>query len=470
MGAEVSSSLKNRTVSVCDDAMTLQIRNNYLPLHFHQIHGENVKLLKNGTVACRSDGFCKGIAFSNRPVMVGEPIYIRFLEISSNWSGALRIGFTMNDPATMKSKLPRYACPDLTSMQGNWAKAIAERMAKKDSILYYYVDQNGDVHYGIDLEEHGVFFGGVNTSSKLWAVLDIYGNTVAVEFVDPNTLNPEFISDSSQNNSILTGSNEGQNSSAMNFEINQFLSFHTTHGKNVSLKTNRTIASRKQGSNSLAYIFTERCLKLEEKVVVEICRTNPKYNGSLLYGITSCNPSTLNPNHFPENADDLLDRPEYWIVRNDSNCYEVGDTIVYSISTEGEVIVMKNCDYKLSKFHVDPTQPLWLFFNLIGPVSEISLLGSSVPETAVFDIANHFEGMKVSLPIKSDRSSGMPGTSGQHTCNECVICFGEQVDCAIYRCGHMCMCYTCASKLKNSSNDQCPICREVIQDVIRIYR
>lgn len=41
----------------------------------------------------------------------------------------------------------------------------------------------------------------------------------------------------------------------------------------------------------------------------------------------------------------------------------------------GEVTVMKNCDYKSSIFHVDPTQPLWLFFNVIGSVSEVRLVG-----------------------------------------------------------------------------------------------
>ncbi|KAF8796016.1 Protein neuralized like protein [Argiope bruennichi] len=169
--------------SLYDDRMTVTLRNNYGPLHFHQVHGEYIKLLKKGAVAYRSVGFCRAITFSNRPIMVGEPIYIKFLEISTNWSGALRMGFTMNHPMTMKSKLPRYACPDLTSIQGNWAKAVPERMALKDSKLYYYVDHNGDVHYGLNDVEHGVFFGGVNTSGKLWAMLDIYGNTVAVEFV-----------------------------------------------------------------------------------------------------------------------------------------------------------------------------------------------------------------------------------------------------------------------------------------------
>lgn len=171
------------SVLSCDESMSQQLRNNYRPLHFHTIHGDNIRLSKNKTVACRSEGFCNGIVFSDRPVTIRERVYVKFLETSPNWSGALRIGFTMNDPNSMRSRLPRYACPDLTSMHGNWAKAVGEKFAKKDSVLHYYVDENGDVHYGIDTEEYGIFFGGVNTSGKLWAVLDIYGNTVAVEYM-----------------------------------------------------------------------------------------------------------------------------------------------------------------------------------------------------------------------------------------------------------------------------------------------
>jgi protein neuralized len=42
------------------------------------------------------------------------------------------------------------------------------------------------VYYGVNGEEKGLFFSGVNTSSPLWAMLDIYGNTVSVEFSQPN--------------------------------------------------------------------------------------------------------------------------------------------------------------------------------------------------------------------------------------------------------------------------------------------
>lgn len=83
---------------------------NLPPLRFHNVHGENVRLYKNGFVARRVDSFCKGVAFSSRPVAVNEKVYIKFLEISDNWSGVLRFGFTNEDPLNIK-KVPKYACP-----------------------------------------------------------------------------------------------------------------------------------------------------------------------------------------------------------------------------------------------------------------------------------------------------------------------------------------------------------------------
>jgi len=86
------------------------INPNLPPLRFHNVHGENVRLYKNGFVARRVDSFCKGVAFSSRPVAVNEKVFIKFLEISDNWSGVLRFGFTSEDPSNVK-KVPKYACP-----------------------------------------------------------------------------------------------------------------------------------------------------------------------------------------------------------------------------------------------------------------------------------------------------------------------------------------------------------------------
>lgn len=58
----------------------------------------------------------------------------------------------------------------------------------------------------------------------------------------------------------------------------------------------------------------------------------------------------------------------------------------------------------------------------------------------------------------------------ENLANECTVCFERACDSVIYTCGHMCMCYSCAISVKSSSDPLCPICRQVIKDVIRIYK
>jgi len=55
---------------------------------------------------------------------------------------------------------------------------------------------------------------------------------------------------------------------------------------------------------------------------------------------------------------------------------------------------------------------------------------------------------------------------------ECSVCLERPVDCVLYTCGHMCLCYECAVSVYHASVDggSCPICRQAIKDVIKIYR
>lgn len=72
---------------------------------------------------------------------------------------------------------------DLTNKPGYWAKALAERFAEENTVLFYYVTNVGDVHYGINGEEKGIFFTGVETRNPLWAMIDVYGNSTAIELL-----------------------------------------------------------------------------------------------------------------------------------------------------------------------------------------------------------------------------------------------------------------------------------------------
>lgn len=51
-------------------------------LTFHDVHGENIQIFQDGREARRVESFCKGICFSGRPVVVGEPVIIKISRVS----------------------------------------------------------------------------------------------------------------------------------------------------------------------------------------------------------------------------------------------------------------------------------------------------------------------------------------------------------------------------------------------------
>lgn len=77
-----------------------------------------------------------------------------------------------------------FCLTDLTNKTGYWAKALAEKFVERECILFYYVTAAGDVHFGINGEEKGIFLSGVETRGQLWAMIDVYGNTTAIELLD----------------------------------------------------------------------------------------------------------------------------------------------------------------------------------------------------------------------------------------------------------------------------------------------
>jgi len=51
----------------------------------------------------------------------------------------------------------------------------------------------------------------------------------------------------------------------------------------------------------------------------------------------------------------------------------------------------------------------------------------------------------------------------------CVVCLEYPCDTVLYRCGHLCCCFSCARALKVAGH-HCPVCRAEVSDILRIYR
>ena len=81
-------------------------------------------------------------------------------------------------------------------------------------------------------------------------------------------------------------------------------------------------------------------------------------------------------------------------------------------------------------------------------------------------------------PMFPKQPMSMPGTPSSinenpvagNESNECNVCYERPVNSVLYTCGHMCMCFECAQAVRKEKTALCPICRQEIKDVIKIYR
>lgn len=412
--------------------------NNLPPLQFHHVHGDNIRISRDATIARRFESFCRAITFSARPVRINERICVKFAEISNNWNGGIRFGFTNNDPATLEGTLPKYACPDLTNRPGFWAKALHEQYCEKENVLYYYVNSAGDVIYGINNEEKGVILSGIDTRGLLWTIIDIYGNCTAIEFLDariymyqqsggigqppavmaagmtgtlpsaglnahhPNQQSRRSLPSGALDTELerhimpsmqslnLAGAGPDQMASDMangvpplRYNVNGRLipvPFHITKGRNVRLSHDRFIASRTENDFCQGYVFTARPIRIGEKIIVQILKTEQIYVGALALGLTSCNPAALQPGDLPNDSDFLLDRPEYWVVSKDiAQAPQSADEIAFFVAPNGEVTISKNGGPAVVVMHVDQSLQLWAFLDVYGSTQSVRMFRQQLP-------------------------------------------------------------------------------------------
>ncbi|TNV67721.1 hypothetical protein FGO68_gene16507 [Halteria grandinella] len=58
-----------------------------------------------------------------------------------------------------------------------------------------------------------------------------------------------------------------------------------------------------------------------------------------------------------------------------------------------------------------------------------------------------------------------------HSNNYCVICIERERDSIFYPCGHECVCHKCGQQfMKQAVQKICPICRNRIKDIVKVYR
>ncbi|XP_054854081.1 E3 ubiquitin-protein ligase NEURL3 [Eublepharis macularius] len=161
----------------------------YVPLVFHpDTKGSQIILDASQYIATRAATFCDGIVFSNRPIKVNEKVTLEILKEDSKWFGGLRLGFTSEHPSLMDSRdLPPFACPNLVRQGKCWAAVLPDEYGSEGTIVSFWVDGKGRVFFSIEQESgYYLLLEGVPVKKPLWAVIDIYGRTKAIQLLDPS--------------------------------------------------------------------------------------------------------------------------------------------------------------------------------------------------------------------------------------------------------------------------------------------
>ncbi|XP_034973444.1 E3 ubiquitin-protein ligase NEURL3 isoform X2 [Zootoca vivipara] len=161
------------------------------PLFFHPyLKGSQVIMDESHCIASRTATFCNGIVFSSRPIELYEKVTLKILKEESRWTGGLRVGFTWQDPSLLEpSVLPPYICPDLVNQGRCRAGVLPEECEAEGTIVSFWVDNQGYVYCSTNEKPEGfLVISGVLVTSPLWAVVDIYGRTKALQLLDPSSL------------------------------------------------------------------------------------------------------------------------------------------------------------------------------------------------------------------------------------------------------------------------------------------
>ncbi|KAM9809212.1 neuralized E3 ubiquitin protein ligase 1Ab [Syngnathus typhle] len=532
------------------------------PLLFHPtVKGSQIVMDESQRIVRRRGSFCNAIVFSDRSLGVNEVVRLKITHTHHAWQGALRIGFTTQDPSMMHPKsLPRYSCPDLASKSGFWAKPLPEELLNTESVISFWISKKGRVLYRINDGTSKRLFRQVSSYLPLWVFVDVYGKTKGVQLLDSETL-PQNGSIGSTRSRLTFPKKTKKNSqipvhlwnmfeddpeeddrdepqcvdhmpqnsqnlrlcSELPEHLDDELRFHHVHGEHIRLEDHHTAVTLKHLGPDRTLVFTSRPLEQSESVFVMVHTAGP---AELSYGVTACNPATLRPKDLPTDMVWLLDRMEFWAVDNLSAQLSNEDILGFELNAAAEVVVSRNGNSLGVQLCVDNSRPLWMFFMPHKNVAQLKIFGlsshsdvqgpprspvvavpslpasplsatnitssrlvpSRQPSTALDQlvqprlrprqsaiatpsaILSSQRSYRFSTDTEQNPTPSSPSSVGPpQASDECAICCDDTADTVLYDCGHLCLCYRCALKLKQVKAP-CPMCRKPILDIIRTYK
>jgi len=154
-----------------------------------------------------------------------------------------------------------------------------------------------------------------------------------------------------------------------------------------------------------------------------------------------------------------------------------------SVTSGTSSVIVKSASVNVSPHNHDDDDPIIDFTNvyLRSPINPQKRPAPLSPSGNQADKSEHCQTSAVTENniLSVDRLSSQALRLQKKPCvksgdcdgSECCMCYDRQRDCVIYRCGHVCICYECGLEIREFHKPPlCPICRQPISDIIKIYK
>ncbi|ERL95247.1 hypothetical protein D910_12514 [Dendroctonus ponderosae] len=272
----------------------------YDRLSFHPNCGTHAEVINNGRTAHRpnaSDDFNNGVVLTARPLKTGELFEIKLDKVVTKWAGSIEMGVTTHSPVDLEFP---FTMTNVRS--GTWMMTGSGIMHNGTIIQEQYgvnLDrlqvgdrvglvrkENGQLHFFVNGVDQGS--AANNVPEKLYGVIDLYGQCVAVSLID----------------TYDDASPDTNNSSLSNATLYCDLRFHHVHGKNARIINNGLTALRPRPLAEFndAIVFSNRPLRDGEIFEILLDTIVDRWSGSIELGVTAVRPDDI---ELPNTATDL---------------------------------------------------------------------------------------------------------------------------------------------------------------------
>lgn len=148
-------------------------------IEFHKVHDSNIALLHNGTIARKKNGEDKnGVCFTNRPIRIGERIYIRIAENHPKWSSSMDFGLTNVDPSSI-SLSPNT---EIVRLRRTNRTIAFDYLPDFNDVMCFSLNSDSMLSFLInDIKQNTQILECVSVDQPVWLSFDLYGKTRAIE-------------------------------------------------------------------------------------------------------------------------------------------------------------------------------------------------------------------------------------------------------------------------------------------------